>query len=135
MSRRSIASVAAGGLATITISLLGAVPAGAVSTTTTTVSTPKAAKGSLRLYLPDVFFVKGNAVTLPKRLVTVGGQVKPFVAGQWVTVRAFVNGKLFRTDRLRIKRSRNGAYGRFTEIIHAPRVGHVDVVVRHDRTA
>jgi hypothetical protein len=133
MSRRSIASVAAGGLATIFVALLAAASAGAVRTTT--VPPPKAAKGSLRLYLPDAFFVKGNAVTLPKRLVTVGGQVRPFVAGQFVTVRAFVNGKLFRTDRLRIKPSRNRAYGRFTEIIHAPRVGRVTVAVRHDRTA
>jgi hypothetical protein len=132
MSRRPIASVAAAALAPLAVSLVIAVPAGGV---TTKVGTQAPAKGSAKLYLPDTFFVNGNAVTLPRRLVTVRGVVRPFVAGQWVTVRAFVNGRLFKTDKLRIKRSRNGAFGRFAEIVHSPGIGHVVVVVRHDRTS
>lgn len=105
--------------------------------TTPSAGQPKAlrpAKGSLRLYLPDAFFVHRDAVTVLRRGLHVDGVVRPFVAGQWVTVRAFIAGRLFHTDRLRIKPSRNRAYGRFSERLSSPGVGEVTVLVRHPRT-
>ncbi|MGI8429262.1 MAG: L,D-transpeptidase [Solirubrobacteraceae bacterium] len=92
------------------------------------------AQGSLRLYLPDVFFVHHEAVTVPRRGLHVDGVQRPYVPGQWVTVRAFIGGRLFRSDRLRIRPSRNRAYGHFSERLSSPGVGEVRILVRHART-
>src|SRR5450755_639790 len=93
------------------------------------------AKASARLYVFDTFFVDRQPVTVPKRTLHVGGVVRPFAAGQWVSVRTFLGRKLIKTDRLRIRRSRNGAYGAFTESVSSPGVGGVSVDVNHARTA
>lgn len=95
---------------------------------------PSPAQGSLRLYLPDVFFVHREPVTIPNRGLNVEGVVHPFVPGQWVTVRAFLAGRLIKTDRLRIKRSLDGGYGRFSEHLSSPGDGEMTVLVRHQRS-
>ncbi len=95
----------------------------------------QAVQGSLRLYLPDVFFVHRDAVTIPNRGLHVDGVVRPFVPGQWVTVRAFLGHRLVKTDRLRIRRSRHGGYGRFSEYLSSPGIGEMTVLVRHQRTS
>jgi hypothetical protein len=95
----------------------------------------KPAKASIRLYLRDAFFVKGHAVTVPRRAVHVGGVVRPFVAGETVTVRAFVGRRLIKSWRLQIKRSRDGRYGRFTAAISTRRIGVVRVIAVHTASA
>jgi hypothetical protein len=74
-------------------------------------------------------------VTVPGRTVHIHGVVRPYVAGQAVLVKAFVGGKQFKTDRLRIKPSPGGTSGSFTEALSSPRVGQVTVQVGHTRTA
>jgi len=92
------------------------------------------AKASIRLYVLDAFFVQSQPVTVPQRTVQVGGVVRPFIAGQSVAVRAFLGRRLIEFDRLRIKPSRNGTYGAFTETVTSPGTGTVTVDVRHVKT-
>jgi hypothetical protein len=114
-------------------------PASAAGKTTPVAAKPKAgkgpAKGSITLYLPDAYFVGGQPVMVPNRTLHVGGVVRPFVRGQSVTVRSFLGSRLIKSDRLRIKRSRNGTYGRFTETLSSPGVGNVTVSVTHSRNS
>jgi hypothetical protein len=98
----------------------------------TTPAAPAAAK--LTLYLPDAFFVHRQPVTVPRRLFHVVGIVRPYVAGQWVEVRAFLGHKRIKTDLLRLKPSRNHAYGHFRETIASPGTGGVAVSVTHAAT-
>jgi hypothetical protein len=86
------------------------------------------------LYLKDAFFVGANAVTVPKRKFEVTGVVRPYVAGQTVVVTATLNKRRFKTEKLRIKRSRNGGFGTFSEPVRGPRSGIVRVSVTHART-
>jgi len=67
--------------------------------------------------------------------VHIRGVVRPYVPGQWVLVKASVDGKLFKTDHLRIKPAPGGATGRFTEALSSPRAGRVTVQVGHTRNA
>src|SRR5436309_432837 len=63
------------------------------STTTTTTPSPPPAKpkrGSLKLYMFDAFFVHRQPVTVPGRLLHVSGVVRPYVPGQWVSVKSFL---------------------------------------------
>jgi hypothetical protein len=92
------------------------------------------ARAAIKLFIPDAFFVHGGAVTVPNRWIHVGGVVQPYVPGQWVTIRAYLGNRLIKSDRLRIRRSRGGWYGRFTEGLRSPGVGYVRVEVRHSRT-
>lgn len=119
--------------------LASAAPAAAGTTTTTTTTTrpvaPKAARGSLTLYLPDAFFVSHQPVSTPGRTVHVDGVVRPYVPGQWVTVRAFLGRRLIKRDQLRVKPSRTHRLGRFSEKIVAPGVGNVTIMASHARTA
>ena len=136
MLRRSIASVAAGLLAPL---LLAAAPAGSATTAATLAKstkpggkpTPAHPSGPIRLYLSDAYFVRGSAVTVPRRTVQVGGVVTPFVPGQWVSVQTFLGKRLIKTDSLRVKPSRNGSFGRFTESVSANHPGLVTVKVAH----
>ena len=93
-----------------------------------------AANGALRLYLLDAFFLHRDAVTVPGRVLHVGGVVRPYVPGQWVDVRAYVGRRLIKTDRLRVKPSRQRSFGRFTEALASPSAGLLDVQVSHGRT-
>jgi hypothetical protein len=107
------------------------------TTTTPTPTTPKpaVAKGSLRLYLLDAFFVSRQPITLPNRTIHVGGVVRPYVPGQRVTVKAFLGSHRIKLDTLRVKPSRNGRYGRFSEKLSVPAAGQVSVQVAHHRDA
>jgi hypothetical protein len=67
--------------------------------------------------------------------VHVHGVVRPYVAGQWVLVRAFVDGKQFKTDHLRIQPAPGGSTGQFTEVLSSPKAGDVTVQVGHTRDA
>ena len=94
-----------------------------------------AAKGALRLYLFDAFFVSRQPVTVPNRVIHVTGVVRPYVPGQWVDVDAFLGNKSFKRDRLRIKPSPNHTFGRFAEKLVVPSTGRVSVKIAHRRNA
>jgi L,D-transpeptidase catalytic domain len=93
------------------------------------------AHGTLRLTVPDAFLVGGHLVTVPGRTIHVHGVVRPYVPGQTVLVKAFVNGKQFKTDHLRVRPAPGGRSGQFTEPIKSPKVGQVTVRVGHQRNA
>ncbi|MHB8658781.1 MAG: L,D-transpeptidase [Solirubrobacteraceae bacterium] len=115
----------------------GTVPV-AGSSTTSNPSKPAArpgpAKASIRLYVPDAFFVNHQPVTVPGRVLHVGGVVRPYLPGQWVSVRAYLGHRLIRSERLRLKPSATRAYGHFTASMASPGTGPVSVIVRHART-
>jgi hypothetical protein len=119
------------GPALVALLMLGAMAPAAMADTGTA---PPPVKASVKLTLPDVFFVQRQAVTVPKRLIHVHGVVRPYVAGQVVKVRISLGSRNFKTDRLRIRRSPGGSYGQFTEVFRAPGAGHVTVEVGHQRT-
>jgi peptidoglycan hydrolase-like protein with peptidoglycan-binding domain len=100
-------------------------------TTAAPIKPPKPAAAKLTLYLPDAFFVHRQPVTVPRRLFHVVGIVRPYVAGQWVKVRAFLGRRVIKTDLLQLKPSRNHAYGHFREAIASPGTGSVAVSVIH----
>jgi hypothetical protein len=96
---------------------------------------PRPARGALTLFLPDAFFVNRQPVSVPKRGVRVDGLVRPFVPGQWVTVRAFLGRRLIKTDRLRVRPSARHTFGQFSERIVSPGVGTVTVKATHAASA
>jgi hypothetical protein len=98
-------------------------------------TSPAAAKGGMTLYLPDAFFVSHQAVTVPDRVIHVGGVVRPYVPGQWVNVKVFQGSHRVKIDRLRIKPSKSGRYGIFTEKLSVPHAGNVAVTIAHHRDA
>jgi L,D-transpeptidase catalytic domain len=138
------AAAAASGTTT-TSATTGTQPAGTSTqptTTTPTTTTPvkpkapaKVPSGSAKLFLPGIFVVHGNAVTVSGRRAQVEGVVRPFVPGQWVEIRAVVGRRLIKRDRLRIKPSANHSYGTFVEKLASPRAGEVVVYASHDRTS
>jgi L,D-transpeptidase catalytic domain len=103
--------------------------------TTTPTPAPAAAKGSVRLYLLDAFFVSRQPITVPNRTIHVGGVVRPYVPGQRVTVKTFLGSHRIKLDSLRVKPSRKGTYGTFTEKLSVPAAGKVSVQVAHHREA
>jgi L,D-transpeptidase-like protein len=113
-----------------------AIVAATVAATPASAAAPPAhpAQGTVRLYVPDAFLVGGKLVTVPGRSIHVHGIVHPYVAGQTVLVKAFVNGKKFKTDRLHIRPAAGGTSGTFTESLSSPSAGQVTVQVGHKRT-
>ena len=118
-------------------STAGATPSSATSTTPP--ATTPAAGGpvfaKVTLTVPDGFLVDRQLVTVPGRTVHVHGVVKPYVAGQWVLVQDSVNGKVFKTDHLRIQPAPGGRNGQFTESLSSPKAGRVTVQIGHTRNA
>ena len=93
------------------------------------------AKGSMRLYLFDAFFVSHQPLTVSGRVVHVTGIVRPYVPGQWVNVKVFVGSKLFKRDRLRVKPSKKKTYGAFAEKLKLTGSGTVRVEIAHRKNA
>ena len=113
---------------------------GAPGGTPTTIATPPAtappvADGKLALYLPDEFFVQRQPVTVPRRVFHVTGIVRPYVPGQWVVLRSYLGRRLIKSDKLRVKPSRNRQFGQFTESLSSPGVGGITVNAVHATTA
>jgi lipoprotein-anchoring transpeptidase ErfK/SrfK len=129
--------------AAIVVALAPAAAAAATSKTTpkTSPNTPAAttaptvAKGNLKLYLHNAFVVSHELVTVPGRVIHVDGVVHPFVAGQHVTLKAFEGARRLTVQRLAIKLSRNGKYGRFSGNVSVPKAGDVSFKLTHRRTA
>jgi hypothetical protein len=138
MSRGLVRSIACAGAA-IAIAATPAVAAAAGDkskpTTPAATTAPTVAKGGMTLYLPDAFFVSHQAVTVPGRVIHVGGVVRPYVPGQWVNVKVFQGSHKVKIDRLRIKPSKNGKYGIFTEKLSVPRAGNTAVTIAHKKDA
>jgi L,D-transpeptidase-like protein len=105
------------------------------TTTTTTPPAPKPAKGSLALHVPSAYAVHRELVTIPGRALRFDGVVKPYVAGQWVTVRAYLGRRLIKRERLRIKPSHHYTVGKFSVALASPHVGGVTVKVAHEPTS
>jgi len=116
-----------------------ALPIGGSSSTTTTTSNTTAtttlAKGSLKLYLPDLYDVHRDLVTVPGRGVTLKGTVRPYVAGQYVTIHAYLGHHLFKTERAQLQPSRRHTVGHFSARLNSPGVGHVYIYVSHAHTS
>ncbi len=127
--RRALALSAAAAIAS------AASAAAATTGTTTPNVAPTAAPGSLALLLPDAFFVSHQPVSVPARRVQIDGIVRPYVPGQWVTVRVFLGRKLIKSDQLRVRPSARQTFGRFSEQIVSPGVGTVTVKATHARTS
>ena len=131
------------GRVTATVALAAAIvalsagPAAAAGTPPTTgpASSTGAVSAKLTLTVPDAFLVSRKLVTVPGRTVHVHGVVRPYVPGQWVLVRSSVNGKVFKTDHLRIQPAPGGHNGQFTASVSSPRAGRVTVQVGHTRNA
>jgi hypothetical protein len=119
-----------------TPSSIPAQTAASTPTATTTPSTPTtpAVKAAVRLFVSNAFFVRSAAVTVPGRAFSVAGAVRPYVAGQVVTVKTFVGHRRIKFDRLRVKPSKNGRVGFFTETVRSPTAGIVHITVTHART-
>jgi L,D-transpeptidase catalytic domain len=94
-----------------------------------------APRAHVRLYLPDAFFVSRQAVTVPKRLIHVGGVVTPYVPGQRAAVRIFLGHHMVKRATVAIRPSRNRRYGHFRQAFSSPGVGGVSIVVDHRATA
>jgi hypothetical protein len=93
------------------------------------------ARAQASLYLGGAFTVDHGPVSVPGRAVSVTGVVRPYVPGQRVRLRAFLNGRRFESVLLRLKPSARAVYGGFHWTLHSPGVGQVSVVVTHSRTA
>jgi hypothetical protein len=104
------------------------------STTTTAPGAASAPKGSLVLYVRDIFTVGRSEVTIPHRTVRVEGIERPYVPGQRVVMRVYMGRRLVRTYGLRIRPTAAG-YGRVSYPIQSPGAGNVKVVVAHLATA
>ncbi len=103
--------------------LFGAVPALAAP------SSPPA--GRVTTYLPDVFFVHHAAVTVPGRAFHVLGIVRPYVAGEWVTVETRLGSRVITSRRVLPAPSANRTFGHFRLQLASPSSGGLVVSVLH----
>jgi L,D-transpeptidase catalytic domain len=119
------------------------------TTTTPTSTTPKHAptkkkratshpkhpsQATVALYLDREFLLARHPVTVSRRSVDVIGVVRPYVPGQTVLVREYLNGHRFKQVRLRLKPSRHKVYGGFDWPVASPSDGAVSVTVQHGAT-
>ncbi len=104
-------------------------------TTTTPAPPASAVKASVKLIVPDAFFVHRQALIVPDRAMHVAGAVRPYVPGQTATFKVFLGRRLIETKTFRIKLSPNKKYGLFTTAVTAPRPGILHLQVTHKRTA
>jgi hypothetical protein len=121
---RAVSQRIASGLAVLAASLACACPAGAAT------ARPAPAKAHVKLSIRYGFSIGRQVVTIPGRGLNVRGDVRPYAPGQWVTLRAYLHGRAFKTVRLRL--ARQGAYGHFYQTLSSPDAGEVTVVVRHE---
>ena len=110
-------------------------PIASANAATTSPTKPVQAKGSMQLTLPDAYWVKKQAVIVPSRTLHVHGVVVPYVKGQKVTVKAFLQNKLVKTVHLWIYPSKSGRYGWFNESLSMQHPGNVLVQVTHAKNA
>jgi hypothetical protein len=111
------------------------VPIGAASAAVKTHSNLRAAvRGKMALFLSDAYFVHQKAVITPNRTLYVQGVIHPYVAGQWVTLQAYLGAKLLKSVRLRVTPAHNGRYGHFTAGLTTSAIGEIAVDATHARS-
>jgi hypothetical protein len=81
------------------------------------------------------FSVDRHVVTVPERVLNIRGDVRPYAPDQWVIVKAYLHGRLFKTATLRLARSSDGRYGSFYQPLSSRGAGRVTVVVSHAATS
>jgi|SRR5579884_864063 len=94
-----------------------------------------AVQAKASLHLSGVFSVQHQPVTVPGRAFTVTGVVRPYVPGQGVLLKAYVNGRMFKMVKLGLKPSAHHVYGGFTWKLVSPAAGPVSIAVVHARNA
>jgi hypothetical protein len=95
---------------------------------------PAAKSGHMSISLGGGLATKKARYVLRGQRVKVAGTVRPFVAGQVVTVLVLRKGKVASRQRARIRRGRRGR-GRFVARFIARRRGTLRVLARHSATA
>jgi L,D-transpeptidase catalytic domain len=90
--------------------------------------------GSVTLYLPDAFFVHGQAVTVPRRAVHVVGITRPYIAGEPLTVQVRLGRRVIKTERVVPTPSSNHAYGHFRIAVSSRAAGALAVTATHEAT-
>jgi hypothetical protein len=78
--------------------------------------------------------VHRDLVTVTRRGVTLVGTVRPYVSGQWVTVRASIGRHTIKRQRVLIRPSHKRGVGRFSVHFSSPRAGRITVSVIHVRS-
>ena len=122
------------------IAIAGALAIGALAPSQALASPPSSPPGAspatAHTWLqPDgAFFVNREAVTIPRRAVTLAGGEWPYVPGQEVTVQVSLGGRLIESRELRLAPSRRHNFAEFHLTIASPGVGVVDVAVSHAAT-
>jgi hypothetical protein len=86
------------------------------------------------LQMPGTFFVGRQAVTVSRRVVHVQGGEWPYLAGQSVTLRVYLSGRLIKTRELRLLPAAGRRYGQFRASIASERSGRLIISVRHAGT-
>jgi hypothetical protein len=86
------------------------------------------------LQLPDAFFVGRQAVTVPRRVVNLVGGEWPYVAGQSVTLRVFLGGRLIKARMLRLWPAPHRKFGQFHASFASPGSGPVLISITHSAT-
>jgi hypothetical protein len=120
--------------ASMLIALLAPIASASAATTagkTKQVKHVKQAKGSMKLYLPDAYFVNHDAVMVPNRTIHVHGVVWPYVRGQKVTLTASIGSHVIGSFHTWIYQSKNGRYGQFFESLKTSLTGNVTVAATH----
>ena len=95
---------------------------------------PKPVHLSAKLSIQGAFSVQRQTVTIVGRPVTVYGEVRPYVPGQWVLVRAYVGRRRIAQRLVAIRSSRGGGYGYYSQQVASPIVGQVSVQAEHRAT-
>jgi hypothetical protein len=94
-----------------------------------------ASAGTATMSLSGAFWVHRDAMTVTNRGVSVAGVVRPYVAGQRVSLIVRVGNRLIRSTHLRIMPSANRQAGRFSLSVASPAAGIVTVTAVHARTS
>jgi hypothetical protein len=87
--------------------------------------------GSATLYLPDAFFVHGQAVTVPRRVFHVVGITRPYVANQPLTVQVRLGRRVLKTERVVPAAASTHSYGHFRIAVSSPASGGLEVTATH----
>lgn len=87
------------------------------------------------LQLPSAFFLGRQAVSVPRRAIDIAGGEWPYVAGQTVTLQAFLDGHLIKSRKLALRPSARGGFGQYHATIDAPRKGSLEISVSHSATS
>ncbi|MGI8713691.1 MAG: L,D-transpeptidase [Solirubrobacteraceae bacterium] len=96
---------------------------------------PSAVKGSVRIYLFDAFYAQHKTLIVPERGLHITGIVRPYVAGQQVTVRAYLGKRSISQQTLAVTPMRGGRSGRVVDTVKAPAPGTLHLEITHRRTA